>query len=161
MPQRVSGRALSESQRSDSKAAVPTEFSGELFFDHGISASFYCSFITGTQQWASISGTTGYIEVPDFVIPYFGNETAFTVRNAGLNQKSCDFNMEDHTRRVAVPEYSNGWANSQETNLFRNFSHLVLSGKTDNSWPEIALKTQQVLDACLQSARQGGKTVDL
>ena len=161
MPLRVTGRMLTESRRSDSRSDVPTEFSGELFFANGVSAGFYCSFLTETQQWANVSGTKGSAHVPDFVVPYFGNETQFTVTNGALNQKCCDFRMEDHSRRVAVAEYSNGWANSQETNLFRNFSHLVLSGKTDSAWAEIALKTQRVVDLCLQSARQDGKPVDL
>ena len=161
MPLRVSGRMLTEARRADSESAVPTEFSGELFFADGVSSSFYCSFMTETQQWANISGTRGYAHVNDFVVPYYGNETAFTVTNGCLNQKSCDFNMEDHTRRVAVPEYSNGWSNSQETNLFRNFSHLVLSGKHDFVWSDIALKTQKVIDACLASARDHGKLIEL
>ena len=161
MPQRVSGCMLSQAKRSDSKTPVPTEFSGELFFGNGVSANFYCSFLTGTAQWANVSGTKGYIHLTDFVIPYFGNEASFLVRNAGLNQKSCDFNMEDHTRRVSVPEYSNGWANSQETNLFRNFSNLVLSGKPDTVWADIALKTQKVAEACLASARENGKIIEM
>jgi predicted dehydrogenase len=161
LPLRVSGQMLSEAKRQDSQAAVPTEFSGELFFADGVSASFYCSFLTETQQWANVSGTKGYVYVNDFVVPYFGNETSFTVTNGALNQRSCDFNMEDHTRRVAVPEYSNGWPNSQETNLFRNFSKLVLSGKIDPSWAEIALQTQRVVDACLASSREYGKLVEL
>ena len=161
MPLRVSGRMLTEARRADSGASVPSEFSGELFFADGVSASFYCSFLTETQQWANVGGTKGYVDVRDFVVPYYGNEVAFTVTNAGLNQKSCDFHMEDHTRRVAIPEYSDGWINSQETNLFRNFSHLVLSGKIDERWPEIALKTQQVVDACLRSARNNGELVEL
>lgn len=161
MPLRVSGRTLTEARRADSAAPVPTEFSGELFFANGISASFYCSFITETQQWANISGTKGYTYVNDFVVPFYGNEIAFSVTNGGLNQKSCSFHMEDHTRRVAVHEYSDGWANSQETNLFRNFSQLVLSGKPDPVWGDIALKTQQVLDACLASAREDGKIMKM
>ncbi len=47
----------------------------------------------------------------------------------------------------------------QETNMIRNFSALVSSGKLDDSWGEIALKTQQVMDACVQSARDGGRPV--
>ena len=161
MPLRVSGRMLTEAKRSDSQASVPTEFSGELFFAEGVSASFYCSFITETQQWASISGNKGYAQIHDFVVPYHGHETSFTVTNGGLTQRGCTFHMEDHNRRVAVPEYSDGWGNSQETNLFRNFSHLVLSGKVDPVWPEIALKTQQVVDACVASARNQGKMIEL
>ena len=161
MPLRVSGRMLTEAKRDDSNSAVPTEFSGDLFFENGVSASFYCSFLTETQQWANISGNKGYVYVNDFVVPYFGNETSFTVTNGCLNQRSCDFHMEDHTRRIAVPEYSQGWVNSQETNLFRNFSHLVLSGKIDPVWSEIALKTQRVVDACLLSARDNGRLIEM
>lgn len=161
MPKKVTGRMLTEAKRSDSKTSVPTEFSGEMFFSNGISATYYCSFKTGMQQWANVSGTLGYLDVPDFVIGYYGNEMQFTVRNAALAQDVCTFNMEDHVRRVAVPEYGNGHPTSQETNLFRNFSNLVLSKKIDESWPEISLKTQQVMEACLNSARQDGKAIEL
>lgn len=156
MPTKVSGRLLSEVRRVDSSSPVPTEFSGELFFDGGVSASFYCSFLNEHQQWAVVSGTKGFIRVPDFVCPFFGSEVSFDVTNARFAPRGCDFAMEDHTRRVSVPEYGNGAPNSQETNLFRNFSSLALSGKPDTSWGDIALKTQQVLDACLTSAHQDG-----
>lgn len=159
MPHRVSGRMLSQHGRSDSAAPVPLEFSAELFFADGISASFYCSFITENQQWANISGTKGFIHLRDFVLPYFGGEAGFDVTNAVFETHGCDFNMCDHTRRVAVPEYSAGYLNAQEVHLFRNFANIVNSGKLEPKWGEIALKTQQVLDACLESARADGKLV--
>lgn len=161
MPLRVSGRLLSEAKRPDSHATVPTEFSAELFYAEGVSASFYCSFVTENQQWAHISGTEGFATVPDFVLPYFGSEVAFTVNKPKFRAAGCQFNMVDHTRRIAVAEYSNNAESAQETNLFRNFSRLALSGQPDHSWADIALKTQQVLDACLASARQDGRPVEL
>jgi predicted dehydrogenase len=45
--------------------------------------------------------------------------------------------------------------------MFGTFARLALSGKPDARWGEIALKTQRVLDACLTSARSGGRIVDL
>ena len=30
----------------------------------GVSAAFYCSFRTETQQWAYVGGTKGYLHVP-------------------------------------------------------------------------------------------------
>ena len=69
--------------------------------------------------------------------------------------------MEKHVRSVATREYSNNHPSAQETNLFRKFSSLALSGQPDPHWPEIALKTQRVLDACLASAQDGGKLIDL
>ncbi len=157
MPERVSGRFLHQYGRSDSKHPVPVDFSGELFFPSGVTASFYCSFRTEIHQWANVSGTRGYLHVPDFVVPYYGCESAFEVRNAVLNRDVCDYIMERHDRRFAVNEYSNGMANSQETNMIRNFANIVASGKLEPSWGEIALKTQIVVDACLQSAREDGK----
>lgn len=161
MPQRVSGRILAETRHPENADSVPLEFSGELFFADGVSANFYCSFQTENQQWAQVSGTKGYMYLPDFVLPFFGGESAFQICNHVFHQRGCDFNMREHTRRVAVSEYSNGEENSQETNLFRNFASLAMSGKTDPFWGDVALKTQQVLEACLVSARNDGKIVDV
>jgi predicted dehydrogenase len=161
MPYKVSGRLLSEVRRADSSASVPTEFSGELFFKDGVSAGFYCSFLNENQQWAVLSGSKGFIRVPDFVCPFFGSEIGFDVSNVKFAPVGCDFNMEDHTRHIAISEHGNGTGNAQETNLFRNFSQLVLSDRRDESWGEISLKTQQVMQACLTSARQDGKCVEL
>jgi hypothetical protein len=69
--------------------------------------------------------------------------------------------MEEHTRRVAVSEYSNSSEFAQETNLFRDFNDLVLSDQRNWHWADIALNTQKVLDACLKSARAGGQLIDL
>jgi predicted dehydrogenase len=161
LPQAVSGRILSEHAGPGSPAAVPTDFSGELSYGDGVSAGFFCSFLTENQQWANVSGTKGYLHVDDFVLPWFGSEVSFQVNNAVFNIRGCDFNMEEHTRRMAVAEYSNSAENSQETNLFRNFADLVLAGQPDPRWGEISLKTQKVLDACLRSARDGGRTIEL
>jgi len=102
LPRKVLGHMLAEHRRCDSSASVPTDFSAELFFDEEASASFYCSFLTGIQQWANISGTLGQIHIRDFVLPYYGSELAFEVSNPAFHVDGCDFNMEDHARRVAV-----------------------------------------------------------
>ena len=67
MPRRVEGRIISRA--GNNPAGVPVEFSGELFFDGGVSSGFYCSFLTAYRQWADISGAKGYLRVPDFVAP--------------------------------------------------------------------------------------------
>jgi hypothetical protein len=109
------------------------------------------------QQWANIGGTKGFVYVPDFVLPHYGAEVGFEVSNPVFYVAGCDFNMEDHRRRVAVREYGNSAPNSQEANMFRKFAALALSGKPDESWGAMVLKTQQVLDACLQSAASEGR----
>jgi predicted dehydrogenase len=159
LPDRVAGRILAQHGRSDSSQPVPSEFSGELFFPGGASASFFCSFRTEQQEWANVSGTRGYLLVPDFVVPFYGCEVAFEVSNTAFRPQGCDFNMENHPRRFAVHEYSASRPNSQETNMIRTFAKIVLSGQPDPLWGDIALKTQQVLDACLRSARDDGKLI--
>ena len=77
LPARVAGHILAEHRRPDSPAAVPTDFSAELFFAGGVSAGFYCSFLAEIQQWANLAGTKGFLYVPDFVLPWHGAEVGF------------------------------------------------------------------------------------
>jgi len=155
-PQSVTGRILAQHGRDDSESAVPVEFSGELFFEGGVTAAFYCSFVTEHQQWAHISGGRGSIHVPDFVLPYFGGEAAFELNKPSFEVHGCDFNMVNHSRRFAVPEYGSGYPRAQESNLFRKFGQIVTSREREPQWGTIALQTQEVIDACLLSARQDG-----
>jgi predicted dehydrogenase len=157
MPTKVTGRMLAE----HGSPPVPLEFSGELFWPSGVSASFYCSFNTELQQWAHISGTKGSIAMQDFVLPYYGCESAFIADRPVFNVRGTSYHWESHPKRFAVTEYSDGAPDAQETSMVRNFSNLVLSGKVDSTWHDIALKTQVVLDACLASARNDGALVDV
>jgi predicted dehydrogenase len=161
LPQRVSGRSLNRVTAPNSPVPVPTEFSGELFFENGVSSAFYCSFITALEQCAMVSGTKGFLRVSDFVAPFFGSELTFEVNNAIHHVSGCDFNMEPHWRSVAISEYSNSHASAQETNLFRSFANQVRSGSLNEEWPEWALKTQQVVAACFESAARGSSLVEI
>ena len=151
MPESVSGRMLASHDRDG--GAVPMEFSGELVFPGGVSHGFYCSFRTEHQHLVNINGTKGYILYDDFVLPFFGNELYFTTYNSEFVVDRCNFNMERHCQTHAVSEYGNSHKNSQETKLIEKFSSIVQSGKLESHWPEISLKTQQVMDAVLADAR--------
>jgi predicted dehydrogenase len=153
LPESVTGRLLT------SNGGVPLEFSGELFFREGISASFFCSFLSANQQTAFVSGMKGFVSLDDFVIPFVGCESAFTVNQTQLRIHGCDFEMGSHPRRIAAWESANNAPDAQETNLFRTFSEIVNSGKLEPKWGETALHTQIVLDACLDSARQDSKRI--
>ena len=75
--------------------------------------------------------------------------------------QGCDFNLEPHARRWAAAEYSNSHPSAQESNLFRHFAEQAQSGTLNQAWPEMALKTQQVMQACRESALAGGQLVEL
>jgi len=132
----------------------------EPIFDRGVSASYYSSFLTENQQWVRIAGTRGHLVIPDFVLPFHGTKLGLEVHRATFEMKGCDFKMIPHVTRHTVAEHGHGHPTSQESNLFRNFADLALSGKINAQWPDIALRTQQVMDACLESGRKG-KTVKM
>jgi predicted dehydrogenase len=158
LPGRVTGRILSSFARPGAKP-VPTEFSGELFFPGGASSDFYCSFVTELQQRAIISGTRGSLTIHDFVLPFKGNKLAFETRKMDYQFIGCNAFMETEKKIWQTAEASNSRPDAQETNLIRNFTRQAQSGKLSAFWPEISLKTQIVLDACLASAQAGGKVV--
>jgi predicted dehydrogenase len=161
LPRVVTGRVLTEFKAPNSAVPVPTEFSGEILFDGGISSGFYCSFITALEEQAMISGTKGYLRVNDFVAPFHGSEATFEVNNIVHEIRGCDYNMKPHWKRFAVPEHSNSHPTAQETNMIRNFANQVRSEQLNELWPEMSLKTQQVLHACFESARSGGTAITL
>ena len=61
LPKYVTARTITSLQGKDSDGEVPGEFSAEMQFDDGVSAGFYCSFLTGNQQLAILSGEDGYL----------------------------------------------------------------------------------------------------
>lgn len=161
MPRRVTGRIDTEARAPDESAGVPTEFSGELLYDGGVSASFHCSFCAQNSQWATVSGTKGYLTVRDFVLPFFGKESTASVTQSEFVVKGCQFDMREGRSDLRYDEPSNNAPGAQEVNLFQAMSGLVLSGKLDPHWPDITLKTQRVLNACLESARTGSAPLTL
>lgn len=161
MPLEVSGRILTKLQGEGSPASVPGEFAGELRFPGGISASFYCSFLTAHQEWVHISGTNGYLRIDDFVLPYRGSEVAALVGRDLFTQDNCVFHMEQHLQRFAVREYDAGDISAQEVRMIQTFSDLVNSGSPATEWPQWTLKTQRVLDLCMESALQDGETIKI
>jgi predicted dehydrogenase len=83
----------------------------------------------------------------DYVHPLNHLEPAFEVNHV-MHKVKADTEGRGNPDAVA-----------QQTNLFRNFANQVLSGQLSEAWPEIALKTQRVMDACLESARAGSRVV--
>jgi predicted dehydrogenase len=137
----VTGRILSGTGQGP--AAVPLEFSGELVFADGVSAGFYCSFTAPLQQWVNVSGTQGWLRMDDFVHP-----------NPPL---APTFQLNGVEVPVPAGAADAGGPRAQDVNMFRHFAEQVRSGRLNADWPQWSLKTQLVQDACLRSARNGGR----
>jgi predicted dehydrogenase len=149
MPRTVTGKILSQSAATGRRVPAPTEFSGELFFDGGVSASFYCSFVAQFQQWVVVSGEKGYLRIADFV--HVRCEPAFEVNGTEVHVK-----VAGAVRRPSSADpLEMGHATAQDTWMWRNFAKQIASGKLNKEWPMWSLKTQIVLDACLKAGRTG------
>jgi predicted dehydrogenase len=154
LPTHVIGRTLVgyPSGSNSNMGSVPAEFSGELFFDRGRTASVYCSFLAELQQWSHVSGDLGHLVVDDFVLPYYGNRTSYVTHSPVFHVRNCDCRMEDRRQTHTCNEYSEGHPTAQEVLLFDDFSRLVIAGAPDNRWLDYAEKTQRVVDALKRSA---------
>ncbi len=154
MPDEVHGRIIAAVESPRTGAPMPVEFAGELVFRDppAVTASFFCSFLVEHQQWVHVSGTRGSLRIDDFVLPYAGNETAFTLSQPTFTLDGCDFRMERHDRVATVAEEAFGHPSAQEARMFHAFSALVLSDQRDDRWPQASLATQQVMMACLEAA---------
>ncbi len=161
MPDSVTGRILSEMRHPGGAGAVPSEFLGEMRYPEGVTVSFYCSFVTEMQQWVNVSGTRGQLQIDDFVLPFAGAESGFETSRAEYHIRGCDFRMDPNVKRETVIESGHGTPDSQEANLFREFSARVLSGRLEPWWPEMAWKTQRVIDVCRVSAIAGGQALEV
>ncbi len=158
-PVSVTGRIHAETRQGDDVASVPLAFSGTLSLANGANASFYCSFNAAHAQWAIVSGDKALLQVSDFVLPYSGMQTHFTVTKSEFVIDGCQADMHACKYTESLNEPSNNAPEAQEVRLFRDFAELVISGRRDDRWPKISLLTQRVLDACLLSAREGSRVV--
>lgn len=152
LPVSATGRILAVA----ADGVTPTQFSGELLFADGASAGFHCSFAIASQQWVSIMGARGTVRMADFVHPRNSYESAYEINATEhrLTAKPGSVIPLD-VGALAQP----GHSEAQDTLMMRNFATQAASGKLSDFWPEVALKTQLVLDACLASARAQGKPV--
>ncbi len=144
LPHTVTAKILAQSA-----SGAPTEFSAELFFDGGISAELYCSFLTARQQIVAVGGRNGWLRMPDFVHPRNGYEPAFELNGAEVRVES------DAKCPPDGDPTGYGHATAQDTRMWRNFANQIFSGKLNEDWTMWARQTQIVLDACLTAAQQG------
>jgi predicted dehydrogenase len=151
-PTKVTATCLSTIQGAGSPKRVPAEFSAELWFENGVSANFYCSFITENQQWAHVSGDRGSLWLDDFVLPYYGSEVGFDLSRPEFRIEGCDFHMHRRNTRISVPEYSAGFATAQEVNMFETFHSALRSPQPDLRWGAMTLATQRVIDTAFRAA---------
>ncbi len=156
-PISVSGHILQQSGHDG--GSVPTEFSAELYFPGGVSASYFTSFHVRNTQTVVISGTNGALQFNDFVLPLQGDTSRFDIVQSAFSADNCVFVMKDGRETTELPVPANNATGSQEARMIATFSDIVLRGARDARWEDWCLLTQRVCDAAMASARNGGTPV--
>ena len=155
LPHTVTGRILSESESTGGRVSAPTEFSAELVFDGNVSAGFYCSFLAAPATVGFCQRQGWLAATSRFRPPLQQPRTGFRDQP---DRNSCPGGWR---AKAPIPESGElGHATAQNTIMFRNFANQVFSGKLNEEWPMWALKTQKVLDACLESAMRDSLKVE-
>jgi predicted dehydrogenase len=160
-PVLVTGKFHAETEPEMNGQSVPLAFSGTLSFAKGALASFYCCFTAAHAQWAIVSGEQAWLQVSDFVLPFSGASTQYSLTKSNFMVDGCRADMQAGHRIESLLEPSNNAPGSQESQLFEDFSKLAVSQKLDPYWPRISLLTQKTLDACFKSAQQGSVPMPL
>lgn len=138
------------------KSGVPVEVSATLHFSAGRSAQFYAGYKSAYTQHAIITGEKQSIQWNDFVIPNNEHDASFQVStSAGLRNDATKIDESSIQFRCQNEA-------TQESCMFHNFSAAAVEkdeakrAQQFDLFTSWALKTQAVLDACLQSMRSEG-----
>ncbi|GAA5506737.1 Gfo/Idh/MocA family oxidoreductase [Novipirellula caenicola] len=161
MPTRLSARTITSIGNAQGEHQVPGEFSAELEFPEGLSAAFYCSFLTSNQQTAIVSGEKGHLTIDDFVLPFYDSRTHWATHDHQLEIDNCRWNFKRRTSPRSNDEYASGEPVAPEVEMVRRFASYVNENSIQSHYPELTLKTQLILDACRRSAVAGGDWVDV
>lgn len=108
-----------------------------------------------TRQWLEVAGTEGFVTLDDFVIPRAG-PSRFTVTTRPRLSEGHRVAVADAATVDVAPQ----GGLRQEEAMWHKFASLTLAGGAAAEgaafWSTVALQTQAVLDACLESGLKAG-----
>ncbi|XAR62219.1 D-xylose 1-dehydrogenase (NADP(+)) [Bertholletia excelsa] len=123
-----------------------------LYWKDGMTASFYCSFLTNLTMHLSVLGTKGNLHLHDFAVPFQENISSYYV-----GSQISEPPVSERTVMNELP---------QEALMVKEFAGLVLGIKgqglkPEKKWPDICRKTQKVVDAVKASIEKGFEPVEI
>ncbi|GBG82532.1 hypothetical protein CBR_g34908 [Chara braunii] len=136
---------------------VIVQCGADLFWENGTVSFVECSFNGGLRQTVEISGTTGLLTVMDFVLPSVETTSVFEIRRRSSNPHVYGHivDIERHEVKTELPQEA--LMVNQMAQLARGLKNGT--GVVDNHWPDIARKTQLVLNVIEESIKAGAITV--
>ena len=149
LPRQVTGRILSARGNRLSPSSTPTDFSGELIFADGPSLGFYCSFRAQYQNWVTSAAPTAGCASQILSIP--PASMSLPSRSTGPWRKS--------NFAIAPAGTPTAWRRPRTRTCSATSPSKPPAGNLNEEWPMWSLKTQQVMDACYESALHDGRPV--
>ena len=120
-------------------------------------ATFSCSFQQALQQWVRISGDKAILEVDDMFLDARGSEPW---KGASFRLASFDFGDDHRSVTRNVSEFAAEPCN-QEALMFEAFCAACADDGDRDFWKMVAMSTQAIMDAALESAARGGDEVEV
>jgi len=136
----------------ETSEGVPISCTAILKFSGGRTASFDCSFKHCVRQSMQVAGPKCTLNADDFVVPFRVDESSFTVYRESISKDATTF-----PREVLKAEEVKGCV--QHVRLVEKLSAIAASGETEDFWPKVAMQTQILMGALVQSVRRGGAWV--
>lgn len=120
------------------KGGVDMRMNGLMWFAEGEVASFESGFNAIRRRWLELAGSKAALVCDDFSRPWNPEKPRFWIHDAdGVS----------HQQIVAHPPI--------ERCLIDAFCELIAQKKVDHEWLTLSLRTQQVCDALMRSAKSG------
>jgi predicted dehydrogenase len=121
-------------------------------------SNFTCSFLHAENQSATIIGENGFIELNDFVIPADPTKSSFNLIKHKWGSKAEKIDVQCNTVECQGEQTIQMWETFQQ--LVSNTIDTT-SSADKQFYMEVALKTQMIVDALLESGRNDGAEVVL
>ena len=149
---------------------MASEVTGTLFYADERRATFQSSFHHSFRQTLDIACAGGEVVLDDFVLERTPEEVSFSVITDSGPNDDHETVSETNTR-ITIKGCC------QEVRMWERFARLAAKGREGGSdatasgaagvldtwafWEDISLKTQAVLDACAESARNNGAVTEV
>eukprot|EP00871_Galdieria_phlegrea_P005534 jgi/Galph1/5982/GphlegSOOS_G4596.1 len=139
--------------------------SGIIQFATGQTAHFDCGFTCGFRQWGECVGDRGTITVDDFVVPYtcggslfpkdpkkYNPDLKFKIRKLAIETENGLEMIDPIVQEIEV----SGNNKAQSAAMIDTFVGLVRKspGASQARWVQQTLRTQQVIDGCMNPFRR-------
>ena len=127
-------------------------------------SNFVCSFLHTECQNATVVGEEGFIELNDFVIPTKAAKTSFRQVKHVWGAKAENIDVQTTDVECVGDQSKQMWETFQQllaVDEGKSVGTTGSSGRGQQFYMDVVLKTQMIIDALMASSKQGGVEIVL